>query len=37
MLEQIRADGDLNLTVLCPFVQRWLRRHPDYQELTRRR
>jgi predicted GNAT family acetyltransferase len=37
MLEQIRADGERKVTVLCPFVQRWLRRHPDYQELTRRR
>src|SRR4051812_44912032 len=36
MLDQIRADGELTLTVRCPFVQQWLRRHPEYQELTRR-
>jgi uncharacterized protein len=36
MLDQIRADGELTVTVLCPFVQRWLGRHPEYQELTRR-
>jgi predicted GNAT family acetyltransferase len=36
MLDQIRADGARKVTVLCPFVNMWLRRHPDYQELTRR-
>ena len=36
MLDRLRADGDLKVTVLCPFVNAWLRRHPDYQELTRR-
>lgn len=36
MLDLIRADGELKVTVLCPFVNAWLRRHPDYQELTRR-
>jgi hypothetical protein len=36
MLDAIRADGELKVTVLCPFVNAWLRRHPDYQELTRR-
>ena len=36
MLDRIRADGDLKVTVLCPFVNAWLRKHPDYQELTRR-
>jgi uncharacterized protein len=36
MLEQIREDGELTVTVLCPFVQQWLGRHPEYQELTRR-
>jgi predicted GNAT family acetyltransferase len=36
MLDQIRADDELKVTVLCPFVNAWLRRHPDYQELTRR-
>jgi predicted GNAT family acetyltransferase len=36
MLDQLRAEGGLKVTVLCPFVNAWLRRHPDYQELTRR-
>ncbi|HEY2877140.1 GNAT family N-acetyltransferase [Nocardioides sp.] len=36
MLDLIRADGELKVTVLCPFVNAWLRRHPDYQDLTRR-
>ena len=36
MLDLIRADGELEVTVLCPFVNAWLRRHPDYQDLTRR-
>jgi uncharacterized protein len=36
VLDLIRADGELQVTVLCPFVNAWLRRHPDYQDLTRR-
>jgi predicted GNAT family acetyltransferase len=36
MLDLIRADSELKVTVLCPFVNAWLRRHPDYRELTRR-
>jgi hypothetical protein len=36
MLDLLRADDDTKVTVLCPFVNAWLRRHPDYQDLTRR-
>ncbi len=36
VLDLVRADGELKVTVLCPFVNAWIRRHPDYQELTRR-
>jgi predicted GNAT family acetyltransferase len=36
MLDLISADGELEVKVLCPFVNAWLRRHPDYQELIRR-
>ena len=36
MLDLIQADGELRVTVLCPFVNAWLRRHPEYQNLTRR-
>ena len=35
MLDQIRED-DIKVTVLCPFVTTWLRKHPDYQKLIRR-
>jgi len=27
---------DLKVTVTCPFISAWIRRHPDYQELLRR-
>jgi predicted GNAT family acetyltransferase len=36
VLDMVRADDELEVTVLCPFVNAWLRRHPDYQDLTRR-
>jgi predicted GNAT family acetyltransferase len=36
MFDQLRADEDLKVTVLCPFVNAWLRRHPDYRDVTRR-
>jgi hypothetical protein len=36
ILDRLRAEGDLKVTVVCPFVNGWLRRHPDYQDLTRR-
>lgn len=36
MLDQLRVRGGLRVTASCPFVRTWLRRHPDYQELTRR-
>jgi len=36
MLDLIQAGGELRVTVLCPFVNAWLRRHPDYQDLSRR-
>jgi predicted GNAT family acetyltransferase len=36
VLDRLRADEGLQVNVVCPFVNAWLRRHPDYQELTRR-
>jgi predicted GNAT family acetyltransferase len=36
MLDQLRQRGDLRVTASCPFVRAWLRRHPDYQDLTHR-
>jgi len=29
MLDQLRADEHVKVTVLCPFVRAWLRRHPS--------
>jgi uncharacterized protein len=31
--EAARAEGTV-VRVVCPFVVEWLRRHPEYQELT---
>jgi predicted GNAT family acetyltransferase len=36
LLDRLRADAGRKVVVLCPFVNAWLRRHPDYQDLTRR-
>jgi len=36
-LDLVRADGELRVRPLCPFVRAWIDRHPDYAELTRRR
>jgi predicted GNAT family acetyltransferase len=36
MLDRIRQDDDLKVTVLCPFVPGWLRKHPEYQDLLGR-
>jgi predicted GNAT family acetyltransferase len=36
VLDLISADGELKVKVLCPFVNAWLRRHLDHQELIRR-
>lgn len=33
-LDQARAGG-LAVTPLCPFVQSYLRRHPEYRDLVR--
>jgi hypothetical protein len=36
VLDLLRAETGLKVKVLCPFVNTWIRRHPDYQDLTRR-
>jgi uncharacterized protein len=36
MLDRLRQEDDLKVTVLCPFVTHWLSRHPDYRDLVRR-
>jgi uncharacterized protein len=35
-LDDVRAQG-LPVLPLCPFVQRWMSRHPDYADLDYRR
>jgi predicted GNAT family acetyltransferase len=35
-LDQLRGRGYVRVTASCPFVRTWLRRHPEYQDLTRR-
>ena len=35
-LDLVRADGELRVQPLCPFVRAWIDRHPDYADLTRR-
>jgi uncharacterized protein len=36
MLDQLREREGLRVTASCPFVRAWLRKHPDYRDLTRR-
>jgi predicted GNAT family acetyltransferase len=33
-LDDVRAKGTHRVTVLCPFISAWLKRHPDYQDLV---
>lgn len=32
-LDAVRADGRRKVIPTCPFVRRWIHRHPDYQDL----
>jgi uncharacterized protein len=34
-LDHVRAQG-LHVLPICPFVQSWMQRHPDYQDLDYR-
>lgn len=36
-LDQVRERGGLRVTATCPFVRAWMRKHPDYLDLTRSR
>ena len=36
MLDQLREREGPRVTASCPFVRSWMRKHPDYQDLTRR-
>lgn len=33
VLDDVRAKGDCRVLPVCPFVKRWIERHPDYQDL----
>ena len=35
-LDQVRERPGLRVVASCPFVRAWIRKHPDYQDLTRR-
>ncbi len=35
-LDQVRSGSDYRVIALCPFVDQWIARHPEYQELTER-
>jgi predicted GNAT family acetyltransferase len=35
-LDQVRERAGLRVAARCPFVRAWLRKHADYQDLTRR-
>lgn len=35
-LDDVRQQG-LSVLPICPFVQEWIRRHPDYADLDYRR
>ena len=32
-LDDVRADGRRKVVARCPFVSRWIERHPDYKDL----
>ena len=33
-MDDVRADGSWRITATCPYVVRWLERHPDYADLA---
>lgn len=33
-LDDVRAAGERHVIPVCPFIQRWIERHPDYQVLV---
>ena len=33
VLDDVRATGERRVLPVCPFVKRWIQRHPDYQDL----
>jgi uncharacterized protein len=35
-LDQLRERQGLRVTASCPFVRAWMRKHPEYLDLSRR-
>lgn len=33
-LDAVRAQGTRKVMPLCPFIKRWIERHPDYRDLV---
>lgn len=33
-LDDVRADGTRRVVPQCPFIQGWIDKHPDYQDLV---
>lgn len=36
VLDELRNRPGVKVDVLCPFVNAWLRRHPEYRDVTHR-
>jgi len=34
-LDDVRADGTRSVEPRCPFIEGWIGKHPDYQDLVR--
>ena len=32
-LDDVRAQGRYDVVAQCPFIAKWIARHPDYQDL----
>ena len=32
-LDHVRAEGTRKVLPICPFIEAWMRRHPDYADL----
>ena len=35
-LDRVRAEGTRKVLAVCPFIESWMARHPDYADLTLR-
>jgi predicted GNAT family acetyltransferase len=35
-LDQVRERESVRVTASCPFVRAWMRKHPEYLDLSRR-